>query len=102
MSRRVGVQAAKPAKLVRMSGDIRQQFRKPRSGLSVLLPLEFRWRQRSSSRSRLASVLLQLRFVVEGIRSGHCTFHEEKNDAFRFGCEVGMLRQKGLIRDGAQ
>ena len=49
VGRRVGVQAAEPAELVGVPGDVRQQFREPRAGLAVLLELELRRRQRPAA-----------------------------------------------------
>ena len=92
MRGRVGVQAAQPAKLVGVRGDIRQEFGEPGTRLAVLLEGKFRGGQFSAARAALAVVLLQRRLVVEGVRPGHCPLHEDEDDALGLGLEMRGAR----------
>ena len=105
VGRRIGMQSAQPAKLIRMGGDVGKQFGEPRTRLSVLFEAKPRGGQGAAPGSGFAAIILEFRLVVESIHTGHCAFHKDEDDPFCLCGEVGRLgpqriRSRGFGRHG--
>jgi len=103
MLRDIGVHRVDETDVVDTLCRLRKNVTYPFAGLSVLLEPERRWHQSHLGVAQrfsvytvwsLACMLRDQRLVVERVDLRWAARHEELNDAFSPGCEVGCFRRQ--------
>src|SRR6185503_14974830 len=96
--------------LVGVLGEVGEAVGDPQAGLAVLFPGALRGLENFTLDGAaadfqidgLAVAFLQLRFVIEEVHLGWAAVHEEEDDGFGFGGEMGVFEGEGIYGGGSR